>query len=184
MTKVKPLFRYAGGKAKLLKKYAPFFAGLRPEYCVDYFGGSGTMSLWFHQLYPDAKLYLNEKDPALYNVFTCLKDDYDNFCNAMYFIEEHISENFVGFASKKALYYMIRQQYNAFEEIGIVQDEELDDFSHLIDQALIDEYYALTEEEKNELRAADPCTFLNRVRLFCYDASNLHIRLPLCPVLS
>src|SRR5712691_11601341 len=119
------------------------------------------MSLWFHQLYPDAKLYLNEKDPALYNVFTCLKDDYDNFCNAMYFIEEHISENFVGFASKKALYYMIRQQYNAFEEIEIVQDEELDDFSHLIDQALIDEYYALTEEEKNELRAADPCTFLN-----------------------
>src|SRR2546422_10366138 len=27
-------------------------------------------------------------------------------------------------------------------------------------------------------------TKIIRVRLFCYDASNLHIRLPLCPVLA
>ena len=50
---VKQLYRYAGGKGKLLTLYHPFFAGLHPQHCVDYFGGSGTMSLWFHQLYPD-----------------------------------------------------------------------------------------------------------------------------------
>jgi len=60
MTRVKQLFRYAGNKAKLLTTYAPFFEGLHPQHCVDYCGGSGTMSLWFHQLYPEAKLYLNE----------------------------------------------------------------------------------------------------------------------------
>src|SRR6266571_7566145 len=79
MTRVKPLFYYAGGKARLLKIYAPFFQGLHPEHCLDYFGGSGTMSLWFHQLYPEAKLYLNEKDPALYQLFMSIKTQYDEF---------------------------------------------------------------------------------------------------------
>jgi site-specific DNA-adenine methylase len=60
MKKLKQLYRYVGGKAKLLKRYTPFFKGLRPEYCVDYFGGSGIMSVWFHHLYPEAKLYLND----------------------------------------------------------------------------------------------------------------------------
>src|SRR6266700_7554559 len=79
MSRFKPLYRYAGGKTKLLNIYYPFFQGLRPEYCVDYFGGSGTMSLWFHQLYPDAKLYLNEKDPAIYKLFKCMKEDHEEF---------------------------------------------------------------------------------------------------------
>jgi len=52
--KVKGLFSYAGGKSMVLKRYLPLFQGLSPEYCVDYFGGSGSMSLWFHQLYPEA----------------------------------------------------------------------------------------------------------------------------------
>ena len=69
---MKPLYRYAGGKVRVLKTYFPFFRRLRPEHCVDYFGGSGTMSLWFHHLYPDAKLYLNEKDSAIYKLFTWL----------------------------------------------------------------------------------------------------------------
>jgi len=46
MTRVKPLFWYTGGKAKLFTIYYPFFQGLHPEHCMDYFGGSGTMSLW------------------------------------------------------------------------------------------------------------------------------------------
>src|SRR5713101_7165687 len=79
MRRFKPLFRYAGNKAKLLTTYAPFFEGLHPQHCVDYFGGSGTMSLWFHQLYPDAKLYLNEKDSAIYKLFKCIQQEYEEF---------------------------------------------------------------------------------------------------------
>jgi site-specific DNA-adenine methylase len=109
MTRVKPLFGYAGGKAKLLEIYAPFFQGLRPEYCVDYFGGSGTMSLWFHCLYPEAKLYLNEKDLAIYKLFKCLQDEYEAFCKEVRRIAEHY-KRWCG--AEKAFYDLLRQEYN------------------------------------------------------------------------
>jgi site-specific DNA-adenine methylase len=116
MTSVKPLFRYAGNKAKLLKKYAPFFAGLRPEYCVDYCGGSGTMTLWFHQLYPEAKLYLNEIDPALYKLFKCIQEEYEEFMQHLRDIENDY-RRWDGFESKKEFYYFLRKVlYNTTQE--------------------------------------------------------------------
>src|SRR5262245_37834456 len=116
MTRVKPLFRYVGNKAKLLKQYAPFFEGLRPAYCIDYFGGSGTMSLWFHQLYPEAKLYLNDKDQAVYNLFKCMQDEYDDFCLLVQVYEEDCRSRH-DFESMKKLYYDIRNNhYNVTQD--------------------------------------------------------------------
>src|SRR5213592_3745875 len=118
MTRVKPLFRYAGNKAKLLTTYAPFFEGLHPQHCVDYFGGSGTMSVWFHQLYPAAKLYLNEKDPALYKLFKCIQEEYEEFCQELQWLEkEKLQWLEEGISSKdrfnnmKKWYYSIRNEY-------------------------------------------------------------------------
>src|SRR5438093_7943724 len=117
MTRVKPLFRYMGNKAKLLKRYTPLFAGLRPEYCIDYFGGSGTMSLWFHQLYPAAKLYLNEIDPALYKLFKCMQEEYEEFIGWLHYIDRWCKE-WNGFESKKEFYYLIRRDhYNPTQDI-------------------------------------------------------------------
>src|SRR6266446_3878284 len=112
MRRFKPLFRYAGGKAKLLKIYAPFFQDLRPQHCVDYFGGSGTISLWFHQLYPDAQLYLNELDPAIYGLFKCIKENYEEFKDWLDSIDS-VSSRRKEFGDKKACYYRFRdQEYN------------------------------------------------------------------------
>src|SRR5215831_20558681 len=77
--KIYPLFRYAGSKAKMLDRYCPFFEELHPTYCLDYFGGSGTMSLFFHALYPTARLLLNEKDSSLVYLFTAIQQYYDQF---------------------------------------------------------------------------------------------------------
>jgi site-specific DNA-adenine methylase len=116
MTRVKQLFRYAGSKAKLLTAYAPFFEGLQPQHCVDYFGGSGTMSLWFHQLYPEAKLYLNEKDPALYSLFKCIQDEYDDVCLLVQVYEEDYRRCH-DFESMKKFYYDIRDNhYNVAQD--------------------------------------------------------------------
>ena len=71
--KIHPLFRYAGSKAEMLDRYYPFFEGLHPQYCIDYFGGSGTMSLFFHAMYPTARLLLNEKDSSLVYLFTAIQ---------------------------------------------------------------------------------------------------------------
>src|SRR5215471_7049731 len=112
MTRVKPLFWYTGGKAKLFTIYYPFFQGLHPEHCIDYFGGSGTMSLWFHRLYPQAKVYLNEKDPALYKLFKCMQEEYEEFREWLEVIDSDYSGQ-KGSQSKKAYYYSSRNEdYN------------------------------------------------------------------------
>src|SRR2546428_3018418 len=111
MTHIKPLFCYAVGKIRLLKRSSPFFQGLHPEHCLDYFGGSGTMSLWFHQLYPEAKLYLNEKDPALYQLFMSIKTQYDEFCQRASFLEEqHYKIDTANPAQRKEFYHDMREQ--------------------------------------------------------------------------
>src|SRR5713101_871420 len=111
MTRSKPLFAYAGGKTKLLKLYYPFFQGLRPEHCVDYFGGSGGMTAWFHHLYPEAKLYLNEVDPALYKLFKCIQEEYAEFRECLEYIEG-TNSRWDGVAVKKELYNLIRNGHN------------------------------------------------------------------------
>src|SRR5215471_6416127 len=103
MRRAKPLFWYTGGKAKLFTIYYPFFEGLHPEHCIDYFGGSGTMSLWFHQLYPEAKLYLNEKDPALFGLFKCIKEAYELFDDEIYDLQRWL-EVWKGVDGAKRLY--------------------------------------------------------------------------------
>src|SRR6266849_5880924 len=125
MKRIKPLFKYAGGKIRLLKTYTPFFQGLRPEHCIDYFGGSGSMSVWFHQLYPDAKLYLNDKDPAIYGLFKCIKEDYEEFCLDLNYLETWIHSRWTetdtiekNIEEMKKWYYMFREeQYNVTQEI-------------------------------------------------------------------
>lgn len=118
MKRVKPLYRYVGGKAKLLKIYARFFQGLHPQHCVDYFGGSGNMSLWFHQLYPDANLFLNERDPAIYKLFKCIQDEYEEFCQELQWLEQEkrqwLEEEIRSkdrFENMKKWYYSIRDIY-------------------------------------------------------------------------
>src|SRR5712691_5668500 len=116
MRRFKPLFRYAGNKAKLLTTYAPFFDGLHPQHCVDYFGGSGSMSLWFHQLYPEAKLYLNEKDPAIYKLFTCMKEDHEEFYQELQSLEWEIRSE-ESFEDMKEWYYFLRdERYHQTQE--------------------------------------------------------------------
>jgi site-specific DNA-adenine methylase len=115
MTRVKPLFWYAGGKVKLVKLYSPFFQGLRPEHCIDYFGGSGGMTAWFHHLYPHAKFYLNEKDPALYGLFRCIKEEYEEFLEALrrYKDEYDLLERFGMPVEMQDVYYWLRDEmYN------------------------------------------------------------------------
>jgi len=123
MKPMKPLYRYAGGKTRVLQTYLPFFQRLRPEHCVDYFGGSGTMSLWFHQLYPDAKLYLNERDAAIYKLFMSVKEDYDLFIGLVKDIDYEY-RYVPGTAKRKAHYYTIRNKH--YNPTQYVPREEAD----------------------------------------------------------
>jgi site-specific DNA-adenine methylase len=110
--KVSKLFRYTGSKAKILKSYYPYFRNLRPQYTVDYFAGSGSVSTWFHLLYPQAKKYLNEIDTATCKIFLSIRDDHEEFCR---FLEYHERTNMAwhGFEAKKQLFNFIKAEYNS-----------------------------------------------------------------------
>jgi site-specific DNA-adenine methylase len=70
------------------------------------------MSLWFHQLYPQAKVYLNEKDPALYKLFKCMQEEYEEFREWLEVIDSDYRAQ-KGAQSKKAYYYSSRNEdYN------------------------------------------------------------------------
>ena len=113
--KIHPLFRYAGSKAEMLDRYYPCFEGLHPQYCIDYFGGSGTMSLFFHAMYPTARLLLNEKDSSLVYLFTAIQQQYDLFIELMKQLDE-MSQCLPTIADKNQWYRFWQQVYNARPE--------------------------------------------------------------------
>ncbi len=77
---ITPLFKYAGGKARMLESYTPFFAGLEEKtWFIDYFGGTGTMALWAKSLYPHVKIVLNEINPEIFGLYDALKNNYEEF---------------------------------------------------------------------------------------------------------
>jgi site-specific DNA-adenine methylase len=109
--KVDQLFRYSGSKAKILKSYYPYFRDLRPQYTVDYFAGSGSVSTWFHQLYPGINLYLNELDTHFTNMFTATQNSFEEFRKDLEDIER-VSQGWYGYEAKKELYKLVQDQYN------------------------------------------------------------------------
>jgi site-specific DNA-adenine methylase len=114
--KIYPLFRYAGSKAEMLDRYHPCFAGLHPQYCIDYFGGSGTMSLFFHAMYPTARLLLHEKDSSLVYLFTAIQQHYDQFVALMEALDT-AGQRYPTIEAKNQWYRDWQKEvYNAFPE--------------------------------------------------------------------
>ena len=61
---MKPLFKWTGGKGRLLSKYEDvnFFPDSSEfDTFVDLFCGSGAAFLWVAERYPDKKLIINDK---------------------------------------------------------------------------------------------------------------------------
>lgn len=123
-----PLFKYAGGKHKMLEKYNPFFQGLGSKRAfIDYFGGSGTMSLWMHSLYPHFTIVLNELNSEIYSIYSALKRDYKLFLDTVDELDKQYTyirqENLLNFADnpkkgkeksiaeRKEFYYALRHLY-------------------------------------------------------------------------
>lgn len=80
MAHITPICKFAGSKARMLDDYDPFFHGLEgKEYFIDYFGGTGTMSLWVKNLYPNIKIVLNELNPEIFALYDSIKNYFPEF---------------------------------------------------------------------------------------------------------
>tara|TARA_R110000824_G_scaffold350441_1_gene537379 strand:- start:1178 stop:2104 length:927 start_codon:yes stop_codon:yes gene_type:complete len=77
---MKPLFMWAGGKTKLIKKYKE--KTLLPDQFNSYvepFLGGGAMFVWAYQKNPNAKFILNDLNKGVMSIYRSVRDDPHGF---------------------------------------------------------------------------------------------------------
>ena len=79
---MKPLYIWAGGKNKMLKKYVDHLPKSFSTYVEPFFGG-GAMYCWAYQKNPDARFVINDINESIINIYTSIKYDLFNFLNRM-----------------------------------------------------------------------------------------------------
>ncbi len=108
----KPLFKWTGGKGRLLQKYTDL--GFFPDPSqfdtfVDLFFGGGAVTCWVADRYPDKKLILNDLNTEMMTMMLQMRDNWKEF-------RDHylrISEVFINTPQdrRKALYNCYKKRY-------------------------------------------------------------------------
>lgn len=79
---VKPLFKWTGGKGRLLQKYTDrqFFPENNEFDCfVDLFFGAGAVTCWVADRYPDKPIIINDLNTELMLVYTQIRNNWAEF---------------------------------------------------------------------------------------------------------
>ncbi len=107
---MKPLFMWAGGKTRLIKKYEDM--GVMPESFDKYiepFVGAGAMFIWAYKKNPDAKFVINDSNESIMGIYKAIKKDTQNFITHM----GSLSDAYLPLSkdNRKAFYYELRRQH-------------------------------------------------------------------------
>ena len=79
----KPLYMWAGGKTRMLKKYADLLNTVTFDKYIEPFFGGGAMFIWAYQKNPDAEFIINDINPGIISIYSAIKNDYDSFIGTM-----------------------------------------------------------------------------------------------------
>lgn len=77
---MQPMFKYLGGKKKLLKEYDKL--NVFPQDCenfYDLFSGGGSVAIWAFNKYPNAKIHINEMNKHIIGLYEVFKNNYEDF---------------------------------------------------------------------------------------------------------
>ncbi|QAX98355.1 hypothetical protein ASfcp2_9 [Aeromonas phage AsFcp_2] len=107
--KVTPLFKWAGGKRKMLVRYDEAIKIQKPAAFVDLFGGSGIVSVYFYKKY-GVDIYLNELNQDIFNIYSQIKHNYKNFIVKVQSLE--IDYLKLDLAQRKQFYLNLREDYH------------------------------------------------------------------------
>ena len=109
---VKPLFKWTGGKGRLLQKYTDL--GFFPDPSqfdtfVDLFFGAGAVTCWVADMYPDKNLIINDLNTEMMTIMFQMRNNWAEF-------RDHylrISEVFLNTPQdrRKALYNCYKKRY-------------------------------------------------------------------------
>ena len=108
----KPLYKWTGGKGRLLQKYTDL--GFFPDPSefdtfVDLFFGGGAVTCWVADRYPDKKLIVNDLNTEMMSLMTQMRDNWKDFI----YHYQRISEVFINTPQdkRKALYNCYKTRY-------------------------------------------------------------------------
>ena len=101
---MKPLFMWAGGKTRLLKKYKEkeVLPGSFDHY-MEPFLGAGAMFIWAYAQNPSATFVLNDSNESIMAIYAAVKDDCSAFMTRM----DDLSTQYLplGKEARKVFYY-------------------------------------------------------------------------------
>jgi DNA adenine methylase len=105
---MKPLFMWAGGKTRMIKKYTQYLPDAFTHY-VEPFMGAGAMFVWAYQKNPQATFVLNDANESIMQVYFAIRDDVESFLDRL----DHLSDRYLPLdkAGRKELYYALRYQH-------------------------------------------------------------------------
>jgi DNA adenine methylase len=105
---MKPLFIWAGGKNKMLKKYQEHLPLSFSSYHEPFCGG-GAMFIWAYKKNPDAKFFLNDINSSIMSIYSSIKEDVEPFIFRM----DELSKEYLPLSKedRKAYYFSLRHEH-------------------------------------------------------------------------
>ena len=105
---MKPLFMWAGGKTRMIKKYAEYLPDTFDHY-IEPFVGAGAMFVWAYQKIPEATFVLNDSNESIMRIYAAIKSDVDLFIDRL----DYLSDRYLVLAKpeRKEFYYALRHEH-------------------------------------------------------------------------
>ena len=105
---MKPLFMWAGGKTRMIKKYTEHLPDTFDHY-VEPFVGAGAMFVWAYQKNPQATFVLNDANESIMRIYAAVRDDVELFLDRI----EHLSDYYLPLErpERKEFYYALRREH-------------------------------------------------------------------------
>ena len=176
---MKPLFMWAGGKKKMIKKYQQYLPDKFDRYCEPFLGG-GAMFVWAYEKNPNANFILNDSNKEIMQIYRSIRNDVVAFIART----EYLSEQYLPLNKKEryAWYYDLRHQH-AYEYLKWTPTEEAATLYFLMKTG----FNGIWQLNKNTNgRFGTPCGLLNHKEAV-YDKQNVlewHKALQSCELMS
>lgn len=104
---LKPLFRWAGAKAKMKSKYGnDFMPSKMPDRFIDCFFGTGCVSMWM----PDnVEVIANDFNSDIINIYKAIQNDHVTFCEMV----DSLQGSYIplSYEDRRSFYYANRQEH-------------------------------------------------------------------------
>ena len=125
---MRPLFKWAGGKNKMKEKYQPYFWPAQDlNVFVDAFYGSGSVSHWVAEKYPNIEFVINDANTELVNLYQNLRDYPEWFIDKVSSLErDYLSIYHTDLKGRSVFYNGLRQAYvHYYKDMKDVEESAL-----------------------------------------------------------